>query len=105
MESLWWSFKSVLKAEKTRDFFGKDKVVPILIELDDGERLQRALDREKLPENGRYAEMCRRFLSDAHDFREERIKELKIPQESRFENNDLNDCAERIKAWILKSIR
>ena len=89
----------------TRDYYGKDKVLPIYIDLDDGVRLQRALDREKLPENRRYAEMCRRFLSDADDFREERIKELGIPDEARFENDDLNECAKRIKAWILKSIR
>jgi len=89
----------------TRDYFGKDKVLPIYIDLDDGERLQRALNRERLPENGKYAEMCRRFLSDAEDFRKERIEELEIPAEARFVNDDLNDCAKRIKAWILKSIR
>ena len=89
----------------TRDYYGRDKVLPIYIELDDGERLQRALDRERLPENGRYAEMCRRFLADAEDFREERIRELGIKDEERFENDNLDDCAERIKAWILKSIR
>ena len=89
----------------TRDYYGSEKVIPIYIELDDGERLQRALNRERLPENGRYAEMCRRFLADEKDFREERIKELGITEEDRFENDDLEDCAERIKAWILKSIR
>ncbi len=89
----------------TRQYYGEDTVIPIYIELDDGERLQRALDRERLPENGRYAEMCRRFLSDAEDFREERIKELGITEESRFVNDDLSDCAKRIKAWILRSIR
>ena len=89
----------------TRQYYGKDKVMPIYIELDDGERLQRALNRERLPENGKYAEMCRRFLADADDFREERIKELGIRDEERFENDDLEDCAKRIKAWILKSTR
>ncbi len=89
----------------TRDYYGKDTVLPIYIDLDDGERLQRALNRERLPENGRYAEMCRRFLADADDFSEERIKELGITQESRFVNDDLEDCAKRIKEWILRSIR
>ena len=89
----------------TRQYYGKDAVMPIYIDLDDGVRLQRALDREKLPENRRYTEMCRRFLSDAEDFREERIKELCIPDEARFENDELDECAKRIKAWILKSIR
>ncbi len=89
----------------TRDHFGSDRVLPIYIELDDGERLQRALNRERLPENGRYAEMCRRFLSDAEDFREERIRELGIDDASRFENDDLDACVERIREWILRSIR
>ena len=89
----------------TRDHFGKDRVLPIYIELDDGVRLQRALDREKLPENGRYAEMCRRFLADEDDFRVERIKELGIGDDARFVNDDLNECARRIRAWILKSTR
>lgn len=89
----------------TMDYYGKDRVLPIYIELDDGERLMRALIRERLPENGRYAEMCRRFLSDANDFREERIRELGITDDVRFENDDLEACAKRIKEWILKSIR
>ena len=89
----------------TRDYYGKDAVVPIYIELDDGVRLQRALERERLPENGRYAEMCRRFLSDAEDFCEERIRQLGITDDSRFVNDDLEQCASRIKKWILRSIR
>ena len=89
----------------TRDHYGTDSVIPIYIELDDGERLQRALLRERLPGNERYAEMCRRFLADDHDFREERIRELGITDEARFYNDDLEDCARRIKEWILKSIR
>ncbi|MBO4904378.1 MAG: guanylate kinase [Lachnospiraceae bacterium] len=91
--------------EGTRDHFGPDAVLPIYIELDDGERLQRALDRERLPGNGKYKEMCRRFLADADDFREERIEALGIPKDSRFENDDLDSCVERIRTWILKSIR
>ena len=91
--------------EGTRNYYGKDVVCPIYIELDDGERLQRALNRERLPENRKYAEMCRRFLSDAYDFREERIEELDIPKEARFYNDDLNECAGRIREWILKLIR
>lgn len=84
----------------TREFFGKDKVIPIYIEVDDGVRLQRALNREKLPENRRFKEMCRRFLADAEDFSEERIEELGITKESRFENDDLDRCVAKIKKYI-----
>lgn len=45
-----------------------EAVVPIMLAVDDGERLQRALDRERTQEFPRYAEMCRRFLSDEQDF-------------------------------------
>ena len=89
----------------TRQYYGEDAVVPIYIDLDDGIRLQRALDRERLPENGKYAEMCRRFLSDEKDFSEERIRQLGITDDSRFVNDDLEECAKRIKEWILRSIR
>lgn len=89
----------------TREYFGTGNVIPLYIELDDGERLQRALARERLPENGRYAEMCRRFLADDKDFSEERIRQLGIKDSERFENDDLKECAGRIRTWILKSIR
>ncbi len=56
-----------------RDYFGKDQVVPLYIDLDDGERLQRALTRERQENNRKYAEMCRRFLADQEDFSPEKI--------------------------------
>ena len=59
---------------KTREYFGKTKVLPILLEVDDGVRLQRALDRERRQENPKYEELCRRYLADAEDFSEEKIK-------------------------------
>ena len=41
---------------KIRDYFGKEKVVPIYIEVEDGERLSRALNRE------RGSVRCKRFF-------------------------------------------
>lgn len=35
---------------KIRDYFGENRVVPVYIDLDDGERLSRALEREKKTE-------------------------------------------------------
>lgn len=84
--------------KKVRDYFGKDKVVPVLIELDDGIRLTRALNREKKQENPKYEEMCRRFLADSKDFDEELIKKAKIKK--RFKNEDLNSCIKAIKAYL-----
>ena len=50
---------------KLQDHFGRDRLVPVLVELEDGTRLQRALDRERGQDHPRYEEMCRRFLADS----------------------------------------
>lgn len=91
------SFVSIKK------YYGENAVIPIYIEVDDGVRLERALKRERKPENQKYAEMCRRFLADSEDFSEDKIKEAGI--EKRFENKNLEDCITEVKEWILKSIR
>ena len=87
----------------TRDYFGKDTVLPVYVEVEDGERLTRALKREKKPGNHRYAEMCRRFLSDSEDFSEEKLKAAGIDR--RFENIDLNACLSEIEGYILSKIQ
>lgn len=81
-----------------RNYFGKEAVVPLYIDLDDGERLQRALNRERAQEVPKYEEMCRRFLGDAEDFREEKIAAAGI--ERRFYNDDLERCLAEIKDYI-----
>lgn len=86
----------------TREYFGKDKVIPIYIEVEDGERLTRALKREKKPGNRRFAEMCRRFLADTEDFSEEKLKAAGIDR--RFENMDLYTCMSEIEDFILKEL-
>ncbi|MDO4189240.1 MAG: guanylate kinase [Lachnospiraceae bacterium] len=92
----------VLKSyEDTRDYFGSDKVIPIYIEVEDGVRLQRALDREKKPENRRFKEMCRRYLADSEDFADEKIINAGINK--RFENEDLATCISEVKEFIRKN--
>lgn len=60
--------------EQIRAYFGAEHVCPIYVEVDDGVRLQRALERERSQEQPKYAEMCRRFLADEQDFSEENLK-------------------------------
>lgn len=79
---------------RMRSFYGKEKLVPIYIEVEDGERLLRALRREQEQEHPGYAEMCRRFLADTADFSEEKLKELQIDQ--RFVNDQMTRCLEEI---------
>ncbi len=82
----------------TKKYFGEEKVLPVLIELDDGIRLERALNREKKQENPKYEEMCRRFLADSADFSEEKVKEAGI--EKRFYNQDLEECLREIQEYL-----
>ena len=81
-----------------RDYFGGGRVLPVYVELDDGERLQRALDRERAQDVPRYEEMCRRFLADSEDFSEERILAAGISR--RFYNGNLEECIGQIRAYI-----
>ncbi len=83
-----------------RAYFGKDAVVPLLIEIDDGVRLQRALDREKQQQEPKYEEMCRRFLADAKDFSEETLSVCEIPV--RFQNENLTECIDSLVEYIGK---
>lgn len=78
----------------------KDNLIPVYIELDDGIRLQRALTRELTQSNPKYAEMCRRFLSDTEDFSEEKLEKNGINK--RFQNKDLEICVTEIKKYIME---
>ena len=82
-------------------YFGKEKVVPIYIEVEDGERLSRALNRERMQESPKYEELCRRFLADAKDFSEEKLNEAGITR--RFVNQDLDETEEEIRRVILEN--
>lgn len=87
---------------KMSAYYGREQMLPILLEVDDGVRLQRALDREKRQDHPGYEEMCRRYLADARDFSEEKIAEAGI--EHRFCNTELTKCVEEIKEYILHNV-
>lgn len=84
---------------KTAEYFGRDKVVPVLLEVDDGIRLQRALDRERCQENPRYQELCRRYLADEDDFSEEKLEAAGVTL--KFSNENLEKCLSEIEAYLL----
>ena len=81
-----------------KDYFGKNEVIPVYIQVEDGKRLERALNREKEQDHPKYAELCRRFLADQEDFSEEKIKEAGITV--RFENDDLDICVKSIINYV-----
>ena len=80
--------------EQVRNFYGEDKVVPLFIEVEQGERLRRAVLREIEQSEPKYEELCRRFLADEQDFREEEINRLGI--EKKYMNEDLDSCVDEI---------
>ena len=88
--------------EKMCGYFGKGQIVPVYVEVEDGERLFRALSRERMQEKPKYAEMCRRFLADTEDFSEENLSRCGIQR--RFQNIVLEDCLNEIMLYIQKCL-
>ena len=88
--------------QKMKEYFGQDTMVPLYIEVEDGERLSRALTREKMQKSPRYAELCRRFLADCEDFSEEKLLEAGITQ--RFSNVNLEECMAEIEKKITSMV-
>lgn len=88
--------------EKVRGYYGSNIVIPIYINVEDGQRLIRAITRESKQNIPKYEELCRRFLADCKDFSEEKLKELNIIKY--YENNELEMCYNEIKTDIAKQI-
>ncbi|HJD29295.1 MAG TPA: guanylate kinase [Candidatus Blautia avicola] len=83
-----------------KEYFGEENLCPLYIEVEDGERLKRAIHREELQTEPKYAEMCRRFLADEEDFSEENLKRAGIVR--RFQNMELESCVNELKNCIQK---
>ena len=88
--------------QKLQEYFGYDKLIPLYIEVDPGERLQRALTRERLQQEPKYAELCRRFLADEADFSSENLIQAGITKV--FHNDTLEDCLLELIAYIKKTL-
>lgn len=85
-----------------KKYFGEDRVVPIYIEVEDGLRLSRALEREREQKQPKYAELCRRFLADCEDFSEEKLRQSGI--EKIYKNVELTACIAEVKAAICRDM-
>ena len=67
--------------------------------MEDGNRLERALKRERKQKSPKYEEMCRRFLADQRDFSEEKLLEAGITR--RFRNDeDRQLCMDEVAGYI-----
>lgn len=81
-----------------RTYYGTETVIPLYIEVEDGLRLSRALERERQQSEPKYAELCRRFLADSEDFCEENLKQAGITL--RFENVDFEECVWKVCRYM-----
>lgn len=83
-----------------RDYFGAERVVPLYVEVEDGERLARAVERERREEEPKFTELCRRFIADTEDFSDEKLAAAGV--ERRFDNTgSFNECLNEMKKYIL----
>ena len=89
---------TLVSFQALKEYFGETSLVPIYIEVEDGERLSRALEREKHQPVPHYAEICRRILADEDDFSEENLKRAGIAH--RFRNQELSECLMKIREYI-----
>ncbi|MGN0514881.1 MAG: guanylate kinase [Lachnospiraceae bacterium] len=89
--------------EKFCSYYGKDVVMPIYVDVDDGIRLERALKREKKQAEPKYKEMCRRFLADCEDFSEEKLEAAGICKRY-YNNGAIEDCIDEIAQDIRKEM-
>lgn len=88
--------------QKLQEYFGAEQLVPLYIEVDSGERLQRALTRERLQQEPKYAELCRRFLADESDFSPEKLAHAGITDV--FHNDNLEACLTQLISYIGKRL-
>ena len=89
---------TLVSYQALREYFGEEAIVPVYLEVEDGLRLARALERERRQEKPKYAEMCRRFLADEEDFSEENLINSGITE--RFGNEDFTECLNKIQRYI-----
>lgn len=83
---------------RMKEYYGEESLCPVYIEVEDGERLTRAIERERMQKVPQYEEMCRRFLADQKDFSEEKLAAAKIDR--RFVNDNFQRCIQEIGEYM-----
>lgn len=89
--------------EKIREYYGREALTPIYIHVEDGLRLERAIARERQQKVPKYKEMCRRFLADEEDFKEENLRRCGIVRQ--YENQDLETCIAMVAGDIMAEVK
>ncbi|KGP75860.1 guanylate kinase [Desulfosporosinus sp. Tol-M] len=83
-----------------QNYFDASNLIPLYIEVDDGVRLARALDREKQQSQPNYEELCRRFLADSNDFCKQKLEAYGV--QKHYPNENIIECIQNIKADIYR---
>ncbi|HWQ40919.1 MAG TPA: guanylate kinase, partial [Desulfosporosinus sp.] len=83
-----------------QSYFGALNVIPLYIEVDDGVRLLRALEREKQQSEPNYEELCRRFLADNNDFCKQQLEDFGV--QKYYLNKNIKECIDNLKSDIFK---
>ena len=82
-----------------RRYYGEERVIPIYVEVEDGVRLARAVERERREESPKYTELCRRFIADTEDFSDEKLAAAGV--ERRFDNTgSFSKCLDEILSYV-----
>jgi len=89
---------TLVSYQALREYFGEEAIVPVYLEVEDGLRLARALERERRQGKPQYAGMGRRFLAGGGDFSEENLIKSGITE--RFGNEDFTECLNKIQRYI-----
>lgn len=93
----WEGYSKFLK------YYSEEVLIPLYFELDNGVRLERCLAREKKSGNGKYAEMCRRYLTDEQDFTKE-MKDIYRPYI--IDNNGtMNNTIEQLNDILVHKLK
>ena len=90
------SIKKYLENHPEKDL----RLLPVYIFIDEAERRERAINREKQSKKPNYEEMERRLKADNIDFSDEKLEEAGINANDSFENGDLDTCVNEIVRYI-----
>lgn len=83
-----------------------EDVIPILLWVDDYNLILRSINREHGGSRDSLKEICRRFISDAEDYSDEKINASGISKKNIVKNTEsLSSTVSKIKAIILRSTR
>ena len=75
-------------------------LLPVYIQIPEEERRIRAIKRENEKAKPNFEEMERRLKADNIDFSDEKLEEIGITEDYIFENDDLEECVNKIERYI-----